>query len=382
MRHLVLVLITFSTFFASGQSTRKQNKQLKAEYAVLVKDYTKIFDHYDSLSVETRNEREMFLQKKKVAEQQRNLLRENLRACRRMYDNLKKLEFTKDIAFSLASFDTIRVPDLRFSELNAANDRFKMNELYRVYLPQTMRSKKLKEQNVEYAEYIRHLKSDTLLVSLQTRSFEEIKGLYAVYGPKYDSIFTNLKVKNDELSLKRLVLEKLIQQAKTNYQTNGPKGFNANYADFFPEVFPTERKHKKTTSDVNGSGDFDVVPFEVMPKKEMPEAPLDNAVVYDIVDDPAEFPGGKMAMNTFLASNINYPETALKMGLQGKCYLKFVVNEMGEVSNVKIMKGVTDCPECDKEAVRVVKSMPNWKPAKMNGKAVSSYYTLPISFKL
>lgn len=381
MKYLLFLLLFSTTFFASGKSARKLNKQLKAEYAALLKDYNKLFDHYDAISVETRNERELFLQKKKVAEQQRNLLRENLRSCRKMYESLKKLEFTKDIAFSQVSFDTIRVPELRFIELDVANDRFKMNELYRVYLPQTMRSKKLKEQNVEYADYIRHLKSDTLLVSLQTRSFEEIKGLYAVYGPKYDSIFTNLKVRNDELSLKRLVLEKLIQQARTNYQTNGPKGFNAYYEDFFPEVFPTERKHKKTTTDVNVSGDFDVVPFEVMPKKEMPKAPLEYTVTYEIVDEPAEFPGGKMAMNTFLASNINYPETALKMGLQGKCYLKFVVNEKGEVSNVKIMKGVTDCPECDKEAVRVVKSMPNWKPAKMNGKAVSSYYTLPISFK-
>jgi protein TonB len=87
-------------------------------------------------------------------------------------------------------------------------------------------------------------------------------------------------------------------------------------------------------------------------------------------------------MNAFLASNIKYPETAIKLGLQGKCYLKFVVSENGNVSNVNVVKGVTDCPECDKEAIRVVRSMPNWKPAKMNGKAVNSFYTLPVSFKL
>ena len=84
----------------------------------------------------------------------------------------------------------------------------------------------------------------------------------------------------------------------------------------------------------------------------------------------------------YLAENIKYPQTAVEMGLEGKCYLQFVVSENGYISNVRVKKGVTDCPECDQEAIRVVKSMPKWTPGKVNGKAVNSTFSLPVSFKL
>ena len=87
-------------------------------------------------------------------------------------------------------------------------------------------------------------------------------------------------------------------------------------------------------------------------------------------------------MKRYLAENIKYPQTAVEMGLEGKCYLQFVVSENGYISNVRVKKGVTDCPECDQEAIRVVKSMPKWTPGKVNGKAVNSTFSLPVSFKL
>ena len=62
--------------------------------------------------------------------------------------------------------------------------------------------------------------------------------------------------------------------------------------------------------------------------------------------------------------------------------VKFVVNESGDISNVEILKGVPGCNDCDKEAIRVVKSMPKWKPAKMTGRAVKCYFNLPFSFKI
>lgn len=81
-------------------------------------------------------------------------------------------------------------------------------------------------------------------------------------------------------------------------------------------------------------------------------------------------------------ANLKYPQVALDMRLQGKCYVKFAISESGKVSNVLIARGVPDCPECDSEAVRVVKSMPAWSPAVNNGKAVSSWYNLPVAFKI
>lgn len=112
-----------------------------------------------------------------------------------------------------------------------------------------------------------------------------------------------------------------------------------------------------------------------------PEIRVESDIL-EIVDEPAEFPGGMDAMREYLKKNMMYPMSAKEAGIQGKCYLRFIVNTDGSISNVRVVRGVVDCPECDKEAMRVVKNMPNWKPGRMNGKDVKMYFTLPIAFKL
>ncbi|WP_317899162.1 energy transducer TonB [Aurantibacillus circumpalustris] len=104
--------------------------------------------------------------------------------------------------------------------------------------------------------------------------------------------------------------------------------------------------------------------------------------IFTIVEEQAEFPGGIAAMMKFMQQNTQYPNMAREAGISGKCFLKFVVNETGSISNVEILKGVPGCPDCDKEAIRVVKSMPKWKPAKMTGRAVKCYFNVPFSFKI
>jgi protein TonB len=113
----------------------------------------------------------------------------------------------------------------------------------------------------------------------------------------------------------------------------------------------------------------------------LPEIRVEKTVL-EIVDEPAEFPGGMNAMREYLKKNLMYPAIAKDAGIQGKCYLRFIVNTDGSISDVRVLRGLADCPECDQEALRVVKRMPNWVPGKMNGKVVRMYYTLPISFKL
>lgn len=104
--------------------------------------------------------------------------------------------------------------------------------------------------------------------------------------------------------------------------------------------------------------------------------------IFTIVEENAEFPGGLAAMMKYIQQNVQYPAMAREAGISGKCFLKFVVNETGDISNVEVLKGVPGCPDCDKEAIRVVKSMPKWKPAKMTGRAVKCYFNLPFSFKI
>lgn len=119
----------------------------------------------------------------------------------------------------------------------------------------------------------------------------------------------------------------------------------------------------------------------VAPPSDDPGEPA-GPEIFTIVEETAEFPGGIAAMGKYIQQNLQYPAMAREANIGGKCFLKFVVNDKGEIGNVEVLKGVPGCPECDKEAVRVVKSMPKWKPAKMTGRPVNCYFNLPISFKI
>lgn len=101
-----------------------------------------------------------------------------------------------------------------------------------------------------------------------------------------------------------------------------------------------------------------------------------------IVDEDPEFPGGRKKLAEFLGQNLVYPELPREMGVQGKCWIRFVVDKEGHISDVTVSRGVDGYPEFGKESVRVVRKMPKWKPGMLNGKATKSYFDLPISFVL
>lgn len=93
-----------------------------------------------------------------------------------------------------------------------------------------------------------------------------------------------------------------------------------------------------------------------------------------------QFPGGLDEMYKFIGDNLKYPILDQEMGTQGRVTIQFVVSQTGDIKNVVVLRGVS--PNCDKEALRVVKSMPKWIPGRQNGTAVQVYFTLPIQFKL
>ncbi len=109
-------------------------------------------------------------------------------------------------------------------------------------------------------------------------------------------------------------------------------------------------------------------------------APASYNKVFTTVEKPAEFHGGIEAMMKWLQYNVKYPKEAEKAGEQGKAVVKFTVNKDGSISNATIIKSVS--PSIDKEALRVVTSMPKWKPAENGGKKVACWFTLPVSFRL
>jgi protein TonB len=87
-----------------------------------------------------------------------------------------------------------------------------------------------------------------------------------------------------------------------------------------------------------------------------------------------------MALRQYIAGAVKYPEDAVKKGIQGKVYVTFVVAKDGTIADAKIARGVE--PSIDAEALRVINSLPEWKPGKQRGQAVNVSYTVPINFKL
>jgi len=99
-----------------------------------------------------------------------------------------------------------------------------------------------------------------------------------------------------------------------------------------------------------------------------------------VADVMPEYPGGNEEMARFIMKNIRYPEIAKDNGIKGKVIIEFVVDKDGYVADVTIKKGIGG--GCDEEAMRIVKKMPQWKPATHNGKPINVKMVLPINFSL
>lgn len=102
--------------------------------------------------------------------------------------------------------------------------------------------------------------------------------------------------------------------------------------------------------------------------------------VYDVVEEMPQFPGGPSALFEYLFNNLQYPVVAEENGVQGRVIVTFIVEKDGSISNAKVVKAVD--PSLDKEAIRLVESMPNWIPGKQNGEPVRVKYTVPVTFRL
>lgn len=153
----------------------------------------------------------------------------------------------------------------------------------------------------------------------------------------------------------------------------------------------TERTHKKSgtkkavaqddeltnEADALAGAKVKELDYQVLPP------PVDQntgGVIYNTVDQMPQYPGGLEGLMNFLAQNINYPPAAAEKKIQGRVVLMFVVEKDGSIGEVNVVRSVDK--ELDDEAVRVVKSLPNFIPGRLDGQVVRVWFTLPISFKL
>ncbi len=139
------------------------------------------------------------------------------------------------------------------------------------------------------------------------------------------------------------------------------------------DYLPTTEEIIEATN--NGSVIEDVITTEEV----VPEIPAENKP-FIVVEESPEFPGGINALLRYISEHIKYPSDARNNNIQGKVILKFVVNEDGSADRIEILRGVD--PVLDNEAIRVVKSLPRFKPGKQGGVPVPVWYTLPVVFKL
>ena len=131
---------------------------------------------------------------------------------------------------------------------------------------------------------------------------------------------------------------------------------------------------KDTLKNNGGEFEFDMNEEETIKLEEIKEEDR----IYLFVKTMPEFPGGVNALRRYIATHIEYPE--ITGCIQGSVYLRFEVTKTGEVGKIELQKGVD--PLLDKEAIRVIKTLPKFKPGEQNGKKVNVWYSIPITFKL
>ena len=144
--------------------------------------------------------------------------------------------------------------------------------------------------------------------------------------------------------------------------------------------YDTNTVHGYTDDVTVGNTVEKVVLIEKPSPPKPPKSMADDNKVFDTVEQNPVFPGGLAALMQYVASHIKYPAIARENYIQGRVTVQFVVTKTGSVGQVKVVRGKD--PELDKEAVRVVKSLPKFTPGMMNGHPVNVWYTLPITFKV
>ncbi len=175
---------------------------------------------------------------------------------------------------------------------------------------------------------------------------------------------------------------------KTNYNLG-----DLNLDDMEEEIIPITRQEVKPPPPPPPPPEIiEIVEDEVEIEKELEieetetdedeiiEMEEDDEEFFMVVENMPEFPGGDLGLMKFIQKNVRYPAIAKEYNITGKVYVSFIVDKQGNVTNVKIVRGVDK--NLDAEAVRVVSSLPKYKPGKQRGKAVRVMFTIPINFTL
>lgn len=234
-----------------------------------------------------------------------------------------------------------------------------------------------KEQNKVLSRKVNEYQRYSLSNAIRQEEMKTNRDQLSAFLPRMDSLLRLYELLANDMTSDSWKMQDKLKQIEASFRKKGPGGFSEVYFRVFPEAFPgflpASEKLLLDTSLV----------YITLSENSYPAAVEDNEPeIYEWTEDAVTFLGGKEEMNLFITKNLRYPESVEQGIVSGKVYVKFVVSEIGEISGVEVLKGISGCPECSEEAIRLVGSMPNWIPAKHNGKAVRSYVRLPLKFEL
>ncbi len=179
---------------------------------------------------------------------------------------------------------------------------------------------------------------------------------------------------------------------KSNVVEESPRKNYVERLDYVPEAEDVENRiPAEEWEDVDGDVEIEEIEMKPMADEIDMETglvvgdPLENVFpedgkIYTVVNQQPDFPGGEKALIAYIKNNLKYPAFASENGIQGRVTLSFVVEKDGSISNIEILRSPAE--ELSQEAIRLVKSMPKWKPGKLKGEKVRVKYVLPVTFRL
>ena len=200
----------------------------------------------------------------------------------------------------------------------------------------------------------------------------------------------NLETKKKEAKVEKkepikVEPEKIVEKVKSSVKFTAPVIKKDNLVKEEDEIKLDEvEKSNKAIGALTVEGNDEVGGQVLKIKEEIaapePPKPAEENKIHDFVEQMPSFPGGMGALMSWLSQNIKYPVIAAENGVEGRVTVQFVVEKDGSITDVKVAKSVD--PLLDKEAARVIKSMPHWTPGRQNGSPVRVKYTVPVTFKL
>lgn len=373
---IALFLTGFSLVF--GQSAKKLNKQLWMELALEEQKQDSAYALFKQSKQEYDSVRTALMNKGYVLSQEESIVKRLAEDFSEAKGQLQQLGVHAGFATYPIALQSNGIPNYReitapFKE--AFDKDLKFHKVSNSFYYD--KDSGPKEQNPvligKLEEYDDHSKMNAALQDRIVRNTNQLVAL----APSLDSMSRVYELLSNELRVKGSELTDKLDELRGNYIEKGPHGFPEAYRKVFYDAFPPPASETKEEALKNDHSELAEGFDEVGPMEPEPR-------IYEEVDveEYADFPGGSNAMRTFISKNLRYPEKLKEVSLEDRVVLRCVVSETGAISDIRVIRSFPDCKECDQEAIRVVQLMPNWRPARVNGKTVRSRAKLIVPFKI